>query len=67
MAVLSTIWWLLELFVLYSLGWFLLSSFLFLTTKGESPALRAETAAVLGVFTTICHVLICAIKTGVCG
>lgn len=67
MVVLSTVWWLFLLFIMYTLGWFLFSTFMFVCTKGQTPALKMTTAAVLGSFSALLHVVVCAVKSGVCG
>lgn len=67
MFIIHAIWWGFLLFVMYTLGWFLFSSFLFIATKGQAPAMRMSLAAVLGVMTALFHIVVCAVKGGVCG
>ena len=67
MFVLWSIWWAMCLFVIYTLAWFLSSTVLFLITKGQSPPIKMSTAAVLGGLSALLHILVCSVKSGVCG
>jgi hypothetical protein len=58
MIVLSAVWLLFRLFILYTLGWFLLSAFLFLVSRGKTPAMTFPAAAVLGGMSALAHIIV---------
>ena len=43
--------------VMYTLLWFLLSAFIFLVSRGRSPALKMITAFMFGIFSAVVHLL----------
>lgn len=65
MAVLVAVGFFLKLFILYTLGWFLMVAAVG-AIRGRG-GIKMSAALVLGVFTAIFHLLVCSVYMGVCG